>query len=205
MMIEHRPDRAVADRAPARLPLLGRGRHARPEVGACLMGYVSVLAGERFSDAPACTHPALAALARLVNDRVGGEGARSCLALLAPDLIGTNRSDLRVTDTVVVRCLTAAAASGELPLAARRRLERARARLGQPPPSGRGGRWALWVREALRPPVNDVRWAFRIVHERWCLRPEFERDRGLRDLLTAAVDDCRRPDAGRTPTLAPSG
>jgi len=52
----------------SRLGLLSSGAHLSPEVGACLMEVVSVHAGERWSDAPSCTHPLLAHLARLVND-----------------------------------------------------------------------------------------------------------------------------------------
>ena len=50
------------------------------------MEYVSVLAGAPFTDHPRCTHPALATLARLVNDWIDDDGARSELARLAPDL-----------------------------------------------------------------------------------------------------------------------
>lgn len=51
------------------------------------MEYTSMLAGERWSDHPACTHPLLAALARGVNDRLG-DAARQELLLLAPELVG---------------------------------------------------------------------------------------------------------------------
>jgi hypothetical protein len=47
------------------------------------MEYVSVLAGERFGDRPRCTHPALALLARMVNDETLDPAARSKLGLLA--------------------------------------------------------------------------------------------------------------------------
>ncbi|HEY2204782.1 MAG TPA: hypothetical protein VGH99_09950, partial [Pseudonocardia sp.] len=50
------------------LPGLEAGSHARPEQGACLLEYVSVLAGERFSDRPRCVDRRLASLARAVND-----------------------------------------------------------------------------------------------------------------------------------------
>ncbi len=70
------------------LPALEAGSHARPEQGACLLEYVSVLAGERFSDRPRCVDRRLASLARAVNDALD-DTARPRLALLAPDLIGT--------------------------------------------------------------------------------------------------------------------
>jgi hypothetical protein len=37
---------------PARLPALSRGSHGHPTLGSCVMEYVSVLAGEPFSDRP---------------------------------------------------------------------------------------------------------------------------------------------------------
>src|SRR4051812_4208817 len=70
---------------PAGLPLLGRGRHASPEDGACLMEYTSVLAGLRFSDRPRCTAPTLASVARLINDATSDD-ARPELARRAPEL-----------------------------------------------------------------------------------------------------------------------
>lgn len=46
-----------------------------------------MLAGERWSDAPRCTHPVLARLARLVNDATS-DAARHVLARHAPSLAG---------------------------------------------------------------------------------------------------------------------
>lgn len=73
--------------APGGLPVLSRGRHRRPARGACFMEMASVLAGERWSDHPACTHPLLGQVARSVNDRTGDE-RRSELAVLIPSVIG---------------------------------------------------------------------------------------------------------------------
>ena len=50
------------------LPMLGRGKHRNPKKGACFMELASFLAGEKWSDHPACTHPLIAMLARAVND-----------------------------------------------------------------------------------------------------------------------------------------
>jgi hypothetical protein len=50
------------------MPVLSAGKHSRPSKGACLMEYVSVLAGRRFSAKPECTDRTLAAIARAVND-----------------------------------------------------------------------------------------------------------------------------------------
>lgn len=68
------------------------GTHLSPEDGACLMEWVSVLAGEPWSDAPATTHPLLAHLGRLVNDAMTPIG-RQALIPLAPRLKGLNSID----------------------------------------------------------------------------------------------------------------
>ncbi|MBO9554508.1 hypothetical protein [Cellulomonas sp.] len=77
---------------PDALPELRPGRHRRPEQGGCLMEWTSVLAGERWSDHPTCTHPLLAHLARSVNDLVE-DGSRAGLTHLVPDLVGTTSDD----------------------------------------------------------------------------------------------------------------
>lgn len=58
------------------------------------MELASFLAGERWSDHPACTHPLLAAVAREVNDRIGDE-ARSEIAPLVTEVIGLDTDDPR--------------------------------------------------------------------------------------------------------------
>ncbi|GAA2766710.1 hypothetical protein GCM10010103_57510 [Streptomyces paradoxus] len=70
---------------PAGLPAPGRFAHLHPDDGACLMEAAGLLATGRFTDSPAGTHPALAALARVVNDSVGDD-ARHALWPLAADL-----------------------------------------------------------------------------------------------------------------------
>src|SRR4030095_12198806 len=72
--------------SPALLPMLSRGKHRSPRTGACFMEFASVLAGERWSDHPACTHPLLAAVARHVNDHTSDAG-RSRLVTLLPSWI----------------------------------------------------------------------------------------------------------------------
>ncbi len=72
-------------RLPGGMPTLGPRRHTDPHQGACVMEYTALLAGERFSDHPRCTHPALAALARQVNDRLS-KSARPELVTRAPAL-----------------------------------------------------------------------------------------------------------------------
>ncbi|MGI5291326.1 hypothetical protein ACQEVF_49575 [Nonomuraea polychroma] len=97
------------------LPVLSRGRHRNPKRGACFMELASYLAGERWSDHPACTHPLLAALARLVNDNVSDE-SRAKLVGLVPSIIGLATDDLRVDARIALRCATTA-----LPVAAAER------------------------------------------------------------------------------------
>ena len=56
---------------PELVPVLSRGKHRNPRRGACFMELASYLAGERWSDHPACTHPLLA-VSVLVCERVLG-------------------------------------------------------------------------------------------------------------------------------------
>lgn len=74
---------AAAPTAPYGLPEPRRHAHLDPSDGACLMEAVSVLAGEPFTDGPRSTHPALAALARAVNDAVGDRARRELWPLAA--------------------------------------------------------------------------------------------------------------------------
>lgn len=83
-----------SSRTPDLMPVLSRGRHRNPRKGACFMELASYLAGESWSDHPACTHPLLAALARDVNDHVGDD-ARGRLALHIPEVIGLHTADPR--------------------------------------------------------------------------------------------------------------
>ncbi|HEX4400651.1 MAG TPA: hypothetical protein VHZ98_04960 [Galbitalea sp.] len=93
------------------LPILSAGRHRSAKRGACFMEYASYIAGERWSDRPSCTHPALASLARLVND-LTSDGARSALATHIPSVVGLNGDDPRVP--VILSVL---GASSALPIA----------------------------------------------------------------------------------------
>jgi hypothetical protein len=89
------------------LPVLSAGRHRSAKRGACFMEYASYLAGERWSDRPSCTHPALASLSRLVND-LTSDHARSGLATLIPSVVGLNGNDPRVPVLVAVLAATSA-------------------------------------------------------------------------------------------------
>lgn len=76
------------------------------------MEMASLLAGERWSDHPACTHPLLAHLARLVNDSVS-DPLRGQLVPLIPSVIGLASDDVRVDATIALRSARTA-----LPIAA---------------------------------------------------------------------------------------
>lgn len=98
--------------APDLMPVLSRGKHRNARRGACFMEMVSFLAGERWSDHPACTHPLLAEMARLVNDSVTDRW-RPNLVPLIPSVVGLTSDDVRVDATIALRSAHAA-----LPIAA---------------------------------------------------------------------------------------
>jgi hypothetical protein len=176
---------------PDQLPLLARGAHRSPQQGACLMEYVSVLAGERFSDRPRCTHPALALLARMVNDEILDPAARSKLALLAPELIGTRSTDPRIARTVAACCLRASVAlrphDRDLTQALRR-VEAQLTRWENP----RARRWAhcwslLWEPQASSSVIATVRSVMKFTRA-----DRSHHDERLRTLLEHAITDCCR-------------
>ncbi len=88
---------------PEQLPMLSPGKHRTARKGACFMELVSYLAGERWSDHPACTHPLLAAVARGVNDYTS-DAARPRLAVLIPSVIGLTSDDLHVDARIALLC-----------------------------------------------------------------------------------------------------
>jgi hypothetical protein len=95
------------DRVPELIPQLSRGKHRSPRKGACFMEFASYLAGERWSDHPACTHPLLATLARLVNDHTSNAG-RGRLVELVPSVIGLISDDPHVDVDIALRSATTA-------------------------------------------------------------------------------------------------
>jgi hypothetical protein len=101
-----------APSAPDLLPILSRGKHRSSRKGACFMEMASVLAGEKWSDHPQCTHPLLGELARLVNDCTSDAG-RQELAVLIPSVVGLTSDDVRTDARIALRAATAA-----LPVAA---------------------------------------------------------------------------------------
>ncbi len=90
-------------RTPELAPVLSRGKHRNPRKGACFMEYASLLAGEKWSDHPDCTHPLLASVARQVNDHASDE-ARARLVTFVPSVIGLNGNDPRIDVRIAIRC-----------------------------------------------------------------------------------------------------
>ena len=88
---------------PDLLPVLSRGKHRNPRRGACFMELASFLAGERWSDHPACTHPLLAEVARNVNDRTS-DADRPHLAPLIPSVVGLTTDDVRADARIALHC-----------------------------------------------------------------------------------------------------
>lgn len=79
-------------RTPRHPTILTVGMHLSPRDGTCLMEAVSEAADQPWSDAPACTHPLLGHLARLVNDTLGEE-ARQRLLRYVPALALASNED----------------------------------------------------------------------------------------------------------------
>jgi hypothetical protein len=91
---------------PDAMPVLSAGKHRSPRSGACFMEFASWLAGESWSDRPACTHPALASLARLVNDCSTAHG-RARLVEFVPSVIGLVDDDPFTSVLIAVRAASA--------------------------------------------------------------------------------------------------
>ncbi len=178
------------------------------------MEYVSYLAGERWSDHPACTHPLLGELARQVNDFVSDE-ARQTLAELVPDLIGlTGGADVRVDLRIALR-----AAQRALPVVAEQR-QRMMAvavltceRLAAELDGCAGAPLTQDSADALARAPGAAAWACRYLRNRSIGQRAFRRqaapvivryavqgiaraaipdpDAQLRNLLVGAIEDCR--------------
>jgi len=71
------------------------------------MEFASFLAGERWSDHPACTHPLLATLARNVNDQMSDEGRQQLLRLV-PSVVGLRSDDPAVDVRIALLCASQA-------------------------------------------------------------------------------------------------
>ena len=97
----------LPDSMPDVMPVLSRGKHRNPRSGACFMEFASYLSGEAWSDHPACTHPLLASVARMVNDCTS-DTARARLVPLIPAVIGLRGDDARVRLLIALRAATSA-------------------------------------------------------------------------------------------------
>jgi hypothetical protein len=176
------------------------------------MEFASYLAGEHWSDHPKCTHPLLAAVARLVNDNTSDD-ARQRLTGLIPSVIGLTSDDPRWTVVIARR-----AAMTALPVVSfehQRALavglltcERLLAELDGRPPSTMSNSG----RDALAAVPSAERWARQYCGDRPVPAARFhrrsapsivllavggiaescgpDRDDVLVDLLTATIADC---------------
>jgi hypothetical protein len=177
------------------------------------MEFASYLAGERWSDHPACTHPLLAELARQVND-FSSDDARQALLELVTDMIGLNGKDLRIDLRVALR-----AAQTALPVVAEERqhvmaaavltCERLAAEL-----DGRtGAPLSPRSTDALALAPGAAKWAYRYTSNLTISQRAFRRraapaivrcavqgiaracapnaDAVLHDLLVGAIEDCK--------------
>jgi hypothetical protein len=188
-------------RTPSVLPILSAGRHRSARQGACFMEFASYLAGERWSDDPACTHPLLAALARDVNDLTSDRG-RDRLMPLVHRVIGLTGDDPRLAVAVATRAATAA-----LPIAS---MERQRAlatgllAIGPDSDVVRDAfattpdaeRWArAYLGRTTARPRDLERAAYAMVHTAVigiALACIDDADARLRDLLSGAIADVER-------------
>jgi hypothetical protein len=82
---------------------LGKGKHASPAEGACVMELASMLGGEPFSDRPASVCPVIGGFLRAYNDRIDDE-RRQDLYRYAAAVVGT-RASAEVERARERRCL----------------------------------------------------------------------------------------------------
>jgi hypothetical protein len=199
---------------PELIPVLSRGKHRGPRKGACFMELVSYLAGERWSDHPACTHPLLAVVARDVNDYTSDAG-RGRLAGLIPSVIGLTGEDLHIDARIALRCARAA-----LPVAAAGRQQTMAVSVlaCERVLAGLDGRPAGWLEEQSRQALAQVphaaQWARSFTRDAPASAKVFRQhtapaavhaavqgiaracvahpDEMLRDLLIGAIGECAR-------------
>lgn len=209
------------------LPVLSRGKHRNPRKGACFMEYASYLAGERWSDQPACTHPLLAALARHVNDFTTDAG-RPRLAEMVPSVIGLTSNDVRVDIHIALR-----AARTALPVVAadRQRVMAAAILAAERTLAELDGRPAGSITEQSRHALDQVphaeRWARQFTGRIGISVKGFRRHAGpatvhgavegiaaacvpdpdaiLRELLSSTIDGCRAMIESRPPMTTGAG
>ncbi|WP_430646732.1 hypothetical protein [Agromyces sp. GXS1127] len=169
------------------VPILSTGRHRSPRRGACFMEFASFLAGERWSDHPACTHGTLAHLARLVNDRTS-DGGRARLTALIPSVVGLTSDDPLLDVLLAVR-----AAHAALPVAAeeRQRSQAVGLRAAMVSIADRDDEFSVAARElaesALRSAPAADAWAIRFIDEVGRGHPRTTVTQ-CRHVITGAVD-----------------
>ena len=203
----------ASDRAPDSLPVLSRGKHRSARKGACFMEMASVLANEKWSDHPGCTHPVIAHLARLVNDHTSDQN-RGELAPLIPSVVGLRGGGLPwtvgLTAAVALHALPDVPASSQRALVAGLvRCHEAAVNLGPGAVDG-----AEDIRRALDENPGVVAWARRFSSGAPLTEKQFERrsapsvmqcavgglvassvydsDARLRDLLRVGIDTGQR-------------
>jgi len=184
---------------PDGMPVLSRGRHAQAEEGACLMEYVSVIAGEPFTDHPVCVEPLLVRLSWAVND-TAPQSVRASLVHFAPRLVGTKNDSPYTAPTLLTSCIDCVAREVGLEqdaflVSARARANRRLSKLDQRA-SGRRVRWA--DKRYRRWHADDVL--------RECVRlTASEKPESLPRLLEAALDsveDVRNTAPAEAPASA---
>ncbi len=135
--------------SPDFLPSLAAGAHDADDGEACVMEYVSLLAGEEWSDRPECTHPLLAHEARMLNDDLADRD-RHLLVPLIGRLFGTTDDSPTLTARLRLRQVTAVLRL--LDPTARTRVaavvDRAEQEARRPPQDGDAG---------TQPPVDQAR------------------------------------------------
>jgi hypothetical protein len=177
------------------------GRVARPEP--CVLELVSKLAREPWTDRPACVHPVLGAIARMVHDHSTKAGRRALLPF-APDFLETAEVGFEGSARLVALCTsTALATAGELAEDERRRLSNARRTalylLGTADEPAGAARWWLPVlnRVALSEPFYRTFVATEQAAEAVTVTARAADDIRLRQLLKQclALQGARRPGA----------
>jgi len=121
------------------------GRVARPEP--CVLELVSKLAREPWTDRPACVHPVLGSIARMIHDNSTKAGRRELLPL-APAFLETAEPGIERSARLVALCVaTARTSTADLASGERGRLARAHQTalylLGTAPAPGGPARWWL--------------------------------------------------------------
>ncbi|MEP6481552.1 MAG: hypothetical protein ABJA94_06040 [Rhodoglobus sp.] len=117
------------------------------------MEFVSYLAGERWSDHPACTHPLLAALAREVND-LTSDAERGELLPFVTRAIGLNPAEPSFSSTIALF-----AASAALPIASMERQHALAVGILRVLESGVAAEIAIVARQAFSDTPDAERWA----------------------------------------------